>query len=127
MNKKSVIIVLFIMLLIVSGVSIYSTFAFDEDVSELDNSNADYNLIYSIKNSSDKQVSVASKETKYVDILLQNTYSSTVKYGMYYYLISPNKMPDNVNISLSEESNDSLQDTIKQGENKSISLKIVNS
>lgn len=126
MNKKSIYLILFIMLFTVSILSIYSTFAYDEEVERLDDSTANYNLIYSLKETTNKQLSVASNETKYVDITLNNTYKSTVKYGMYYKLIKPNNMPDNVKISLAEESIDTLQDIIKSNQNKIISIKIEN-
>ena len=126
MTKKSIYIVLFIMLFTVCILSLYTTFAYDEEAKKLDESTANYNLIYSLKDASNKQITVASKETKYVDIKLNNAYNSTVKYGMYYRLLKPNKMPDNINISLSEDSVGLLQDTIKSGESKVVSIKIDN-
>lgn len=126
MTKKSIYIILFIMLFTVGILSLYTTFAYDEESTKFDESKANYNLIYSLKDTSNKQISVTSKETKYVDIMLNNTYNSTVKYGMYYHLLKPNKMPDNVKISLSEDSIDLLQDTIKPGENKVVSIRIEN-
>lgn len=125
MNKKRITIILLILLL-VSIVSLYRTFAYDEEASTLDKSNADYNLIYSLKENSNKYISVSSKEEKYIDITLENTYSSVVKYGMYYYLLNPNKMPDNVTISLSPESPDLLENTIKPNQLRTISLKVTN-
>ena len=124
MTKKSIYIILFIMLFTISILSIYTTFAYDEETEKI--STANYNLIYSLKEASNKQISVASKETKCVDIILNNTYNSTVKYGMYYRLLKPNKMPDNINVSLSEDSIDLLQNTIKSGENRKVSIKIEN-
>ena len=126
MTKKSIYIILFIMLFTISILSIYTTFAYDEETEKIDESTANYNLIYSLKEASNKQISVASKETKCVDIILNNTYNSTVKYGMYYRLLKPNKMPDNINVSLSEDSIDLLQNTIKSGENRKVSIKIEN-
>ena len=126
MTKKSIYIVLFILLFTVCILSLYTTFAYNEEEKKLDESTANYNLIYSLKDASNKQITVASKETKYVDIKLNNAYNSTVKYGMYYRLLKPNKMPDNINISLSEDSVGLLQDTIKSGESKVVSIKIDN-
>ena len=126
MTKKSIYIVLFIMLFTVCILSLYTTFAYNEEEKKLDESTANYNLIYSLKDASNKQITVAPKETKYVDIKLNNAYNSTVKYGMYYRLLKPNKMPDNINISLSEDSVGLLQDTIKSGESKVVSIKIDN-
>ena len=126
MSKKSIIIILLIMLIAIGGISLYSTFAYDAEASKLDDSTADYNLIYSIKQLSSNEVYVSAKETKYIDITLENTYTSTIRYAMYYNLLSPKKMPDNVNIGLAEESSSSLEDTIKTLQKKIISIKIVN-
>ena len=126
MNKKSIYIILFIMLFTVSILSLYTTFAYDEETEMLEESNANYNLIYSLKESSNKQITIGSNEIKYVDITLNNTYSTTVKYGMYYHLNKPNNMPDNVEIGLAEESPNQLQDTIKSGQAKVISIRINN-
>ena len=99
MSKKSIIVILLIMLSI-GIISLYSTFAYDEETAKLDESNANYNLIYSMKENSNMQVTVGSGEEKYIDITLENIYKSTVRYGMYYYLISPEKLPENVIIIL---------------------------
>lgn len=126
MSKKSILVILFLMLLSVGGLTLYNTFAYNEEASKLDESIADYNLIYSLKENSNKHILVSPKEEKYIDIELNNTYSSTVKYGMYYYLVSPNNMPDNVRITLSEDSVNPVEDTIKASETKIVSIKINN-
>ena len=126
MTKKSVYIILFIMIFTISILSLYTTFAYDESSEKLDESTANYNLIYSLKDASNKQISIASKDIKYVDIKLNNTYNATVKYGMYYHLLKPNKIPNEVKISLAEDSMNQLQDTIKPGETKVVSIKIDN-
>ena len=95
-------------------------------MTKLSESNADHNLIYSLKEKTNKQLTIGSKEEKYVDITLTNAYESTVKYGMYYYLFSPEKLPENVSITLSEDSKDLLENTIKPNQTRSISLKITN-
>ena len=65
------------------------------------------------------------KETKYIDIELKNTYTATVRYAMYYRVIS-GKNTSSLNLSLAEESKDALQDTIGASEEKTVSIKIVN-
>ena len=126
MTKKSVFTILFIMLIITISISLYTTFAYDEEASKLDDSNATYNLIYSIKKSSNRSVTVASNTTKYVDIVLNNTYEGTIKYGMYYKLLNQNKLPENVTISLAPGSSSKLQGTIDSEDSKTISIKIEN-
>ena len=125
MSKKSIIIII-LALLSLGIISLYTTFAYNEEISTLEESNADYNLIYSLKEKSNKYISIASKEEKHLDIYLQNTYDSTIKYGMYYKLINPNKMPDNISISLAPESKDLLENIIKAGESRTISIIISN-
>lgn len=126
MSKKSILVVLFLLLLSVGGFTLYSTFAYNEEAMKLEDSNSDYNLIYSLRENSNKNVSVSSKEEKYIDIELNNIYPSNVMYGMYYYLVSPNKMPTGVEIKLSEESDNPVLDIIKSGETKVVSIKIKN-
>ena len=60
--KKSTIIIILLTVLI-GGIifSLYSTFAYNEEESKLDESNADYNLIYQIKENAAKNVIVMKK------------------------------------------------------------------
>ncbi len=128
MSKKSIITILLLMLMvgIISLYTTYTTFAIDEEAVKLNESTAEHNLIYSIKESSNQRVAVASKEEKFLDITLTNIYSSAVRYGTYYYLISPDNMPNNVEITVIEESQDPAEDTIEPDETKSISVRILN-
>lgn len=126
MSKKSILIVLFLLLLSVGGFTLYSTFAYNEEEIKLEDSNSDYNLIYSLRDNSNKNVSLSSHEEKYIDIELNNIYPSNVMYGMYYYLVSPSKMPSGVEIKLSEESDNPAIDIIKSGETKVVSIRIKN-
>lgn len=125
MSKKTIIICLVIMLCL-GILSLYTTFAYDEENSTLGDSNADYNLIYSIKEKSNKIISLDANEEKFIDITLENVYSSTVKYGMYYYLITPKEQPSGLEIKMAENSKDLLQNTIKPGNLRNVSLKITN-
>ena len=126
MSKKIIVVILITMIVILGGVSLYTTFAYDAEAAKLDASSADYDLIYSLKELSSNKIYVSAKETKFIDITLDNTYTSTVRYAMYYNLLNHKKLPDNVTISLAEDSPSRLEDTIKSGENKVISIKIVN-
>lgn len=125
MSKKSIVAVL--MMIFSAGIiSMYTTYAFDNEVGTLGESNADYNLIYSISENSNQQLSLMSGEVKYVDIALTNTLSSSIEYGMYYYAVNPEKLPDDVEISLADTSDDPLEDIIEVGQEKVVSLKITN-
>jgi len=124
--KKKIIITILLLLLGIGLLTVYTTFAFDEEKDRLNDSEADYNLIYSLKEGSNKQIYLTQNEEKYIDITLTNTYNGTVKYGIYYYVINPNKLPDGVTIALADESIDALQDIVGADQSKSITLKITN-
>lgn len=126
MSKNKIIIVLLIMLS-VAVISLYTTYAFEENNNTLINpSGSDYNLIYSLKESSNKEITIGAKEEKFINIILTNTYSSTIKYGMYYYPISPTSLPNNVTITLADDSIDLLENIIKPEQTRSISIRITN-
>ena len=125
MSKNKIIIVLLIMLSI-SVISLYTTFGYEGNNTILDQSGSDYNLIYSLKETTNKELTVNAKEEKFIDISLTNTYDATIKYGMYYYLINPTSLPDNVSITLAEDSEDLLENTIKPQTTRNVSIKITN-
>lgn len=127
MSKNKIFIVLLIMLS-VSVISLYTTYAYEENNEVITDhpSSSNYNLIYSLTESTNKEIIVEAKEEKFIDISLKNTYDATIKYGMYYYLINPTSLPDNVTITLADGSVDLLEDTIKPDETKTISIKITN-
>ena len=125
MSKRTIFIIVIMSLLTIS-VSLYATYAIDEETAKLEDSTAKYNLVYSLKEKNNREVSIASKEEKYVDISFKNDYASTVKYGVYYYLINPNKLPENVTITVSPESKNPSESTINSGETKTITIKITN-
>ena len=126
MSKNKIIIVLLIMLSI-AVISLYTTYAYEENNNIIEEpSISNYNLIYSLKESTNKEITVGPKEEKFIDINLQNTYQSTIKYGMYYYLISPTTLPDNVIITLADGSIDKLENIIKPEQTRNISIRITN-
>jgi len=126
MSKNKIIIVLLIMLS-VGIISLYTTYAYEDESNTIINEpSSDSNLIYLLKNSTNKEISVGPNEQKFFDVSLKNTYDSTVRYGMYYYMINPEKMPDNVVISLTEDSVDALENTIKPNATRNVSLQITN-
>ena len=126
MSKKSILAFLLLMVIILGGVSLYSTFAYDADSTDLEESTSDYNLIYSIKDLSNNRVYISSNETKFVDVEIINTYTSNVKYAMYYELLDLDKLPDNVKIELSDSSEGLLSDILTPSEKKIVTLKVTN-
>ena len=124
--KKRTIIIILLFFLLLSSITLYTTFAYNQEDTTLEKSDADYNFIYQLKEKSNKEIIINPNEEKYVDIVLTNTYSQTVKYGMYYYMIEPNTQVDGLIVSLSEDSLDLLENIIKPNQTRSISLKITN-
>ena len=126
MSRNKILIVLLFMLSI-GIISLYTTYAYEEDGTPTENQqDSNHNLIYTLKDSTNKEIIVQPKEEKFIDISLKNSYEATVRYGMYYYMINPIKLPDNVEISLAEDSIDVLENIIKPNQTRSISIKITN-
>lgn len=127
MSKNKILIVL-LMMLSIGIVSLYTTYAYEENTNNnIEESTSEHNLIYSLKDSTNKEITVNPNEEKFIDISLKNTYESTIRYGMYYYMINPKALPENVTITLAEDSIDILEDTIKPSQTKSVSIRINNS
>ena len=125
MNKKQIVMLMLIAAFSVGIISLYTTFAYDEEAAHLGESNANYNLIYSIRNSSNKKILVNAHDEKYVDVSLTNTYEAMLKYGMYYKLLNTNNN-DGIAINIAYDSQDPLQSTIDVNETKVVSLRIRN-
>ncbi len=123
MQKKTIFIILIVLVFAASILSLYSSFAYNEENKDLGESSADYNLIFSLHDEAGKQVSVARKNHVYVDINVTNTYTHRVKYGTYYY--SKDKLPSGIVVT-GTNSSDKLEDIIDPGEKRTISLKITN-
>ena len=126
MSKNKIIIVL-LMMLSIGIVSLYTTYAYEENNVSPDNIpiNSD-NIIMSIKNSTSKEINIGPNEEKFFEINITNEEKSTIRYGIYYFMIEPQKLPDNVSITLAEDSEDALENIIKPGNRRSISLRITN-
>ena len=128
MNKNKIIIVLLIMLSI-GIVSLYTTYAYEEEYNNFikEQSNANYNVTVSVKDNKNKEIFLNSKEETFIDISLKNDKEKgTIGYGTYYYMKSPEKLPSGVTSALAEHSTAPLEGTMKEGESKNISIKITN-
>lgn len=126
MSKNKILIVL-LMMLSIGIISLYTTYAYEgENTDNGTNTNSEHQLTYTLKDSTNKEIFVNPKEDKFIDISLKNTYNATVRYGMYYYMINPTKLPDNVEITLAEDSIDLLENTLKANQTRSVSIRITN-
>ena len=126
MSKNKIMVVLLIMLSI-GIISLYTTFGYEGDNNVIEEeSTSDHKITTSLKESTDKEIFVNANEEKFIDISLKNTYDANIRYGMYYYMINPEKLPDDVTITLADDSIDPLENIIKSGETKSVSIRITN-
>ena len=128
MSKNKIIIVL-LMMLSVGIISLYSTYAYEEDNSIdmiLEESTANDNLQIQIKGSNNKEVVIGPKEERFYEITLNQPYDENVKYGIFYKMVSPEQLPSNVTITLADDSEDILENVIKPGEIINVSIKITN-
>ena len=126
MSKNKIMIVL-LMMLSIGIVSLYTTYAYEENNVSPDNIPINSNnIIMSIKNSTSKEINIGPNEEKFFEINITNEEKSTIRYGIYYFMIEPQKLPDNVSITLAEDSEDALENIIKPEQTRNISIRITN-
>ena len=125
MSKKSITLIIFILFVSFGIISLYTTFAFNEEDTKMDESQANYNLIYPLNDLRKQEVVIPSGEEKNVDIAITNTYNTTLRYGLCYKLVSPDTKPDELVVSTASESDNPSESTIKTGENKIITIKVI--
>ena len=98
---KKLIVILFIIFGSFLTFSLYRTFAYDTSVVEEVPSTTDLEYTFKIGNSSIKQITVDSGETKYYDIVLSNPNNAKISYSVYYEMVSPTGIVgNNGNITL---------------------------
>lgn len=124
--KNKMIIISFALVVVIIVVSLYTTFAYNDNNNGLTKGNADINLEYSTKDDNSQEVIINHGEEKYIDISLKNTYTSKVKYGIYYKMISPNKTPSGLNITKDDRSQGLLESTLNKDEEALVTIKISN-
>ena len=126
MNKKTVVVFAFILMVSFGIISLYTTFAYNEETMGLEESTANNNITFTLNNLRKQEVVIGKNEEKLVDIVIKNTYDSVTRYGLCYKLISPENIPANLIITKAEESANPLESTINPGETKIITIKITN-
>lgn len=123
MKKRLIIIA--IIIISIGLVSLYATFALNDN-HNLDDSDSDINLSYVLNNESDMSVSVGKYDEKYVDMILKNNYKEKVKYGVYYKVNDMDTLPLGVNIIIDNNSVNSNEEIIKPNEEKIVTVIIKN-
>ena len=120
---KRLIVIIFIVFGAFLTFSLYRTFAYDTSVVEEVPSTTDLEYTFKIGNSSIKQITVDSGETRYYDIVLGNPNNAKISYSVYYEMVSPSTKPDDFSIGYTSKSTG--DSTGKVDNNGNITLNIV--
>ena len=84
---KRLIVIVFIIFGAFLTLCLYKTFAYDTSVVEEVPSTTDLEYTFKIGNSSIKQITVDSGETRYYDIVLGNPNNAKISYSVYYEMV----------------------------------------
>ena len=120
---KKLIVIVFIIFGAFLTLCLYRTYAYDTSVVEEVPSTTDLEYTFKIGNSSIKQITVDSGETKYYDIVLGNPNNAKISYSVYYEMVSPSTKPDGYSIGYTSKSTGTS--TGKVDKNGNITLNIV--
>ena len=120
---KKLIVIVFIIFGAFLTFSLYRTFAYDTSVVEEVPSTTDLEYTFKIGNSSIKQITVDSGETRYYDIVLGNPNNAKISYSVYYEMVSPSTKPDDYKIEYTSKSTGDSTGIV--GNNGNITLNIV--
>ena len=120
---KRLIVIVFIIFGAFLTLCLYRTYAYDTSVVEETPSTTDLEYTFKIGNSSIKQITVDSGETRYYDIVLGNPNNAKISYSVYYEMVSPSSKPDDFSIEYTSKSTG--DSTGKVDNNGNITLNIV--
>ena len=120
---KRLVVIVFIIFGAFLTFSLYRTFAYDTSVVEEVPSTTDLEYTFKIGNSSIKQITVDSGETRYYDIVLGNPNNAKISYSVYYEMVSPSTKPDDYKIEYTSKSTGDSTGIV--GNNGNITLNIV--
>ena len=120
---KKLIVIVFIIFGAFLTLCLYRTYAYDTSVVEEVPSTTDLEYTFKIGNSSIKQITVDSGETKYYDIVLGNPNNAKISYSVYYEMVSPSTKPDNFSIEYTSKSTG--ESTGKVDKNGNITLNLI--
>ena len=123
---KRLVIVIFIVFGAFLTFSLYRTFAYDTSVVEETPSTTDLEYTFKIGNSSIKQITVDSGETKYFDVVLGNPNPAKISYGVYYEMVSPSSKPDGFSIEYTSKSTGESTGKVDKEGNITLNLVVTN-
>ena len=123
---KKLIVILFIIFGSFLTFSLYRTFAYDTSVVEEVPSTTDLEYTFKIGNSSIKQITVDSGETKYYDIVLSNPNNAKISYSVYYEMVSPSTKPDGYKIEYTSKSTGNSTGIVNNNGNITLNIVVTN-
>ena len=123
---KKLIVIIFIVFGAFLTFSLYRTFAYDTSVVEEVPSTTDLEYTFKIGNSSIKQITVDSGETRYYDIVLGNPNNAKISYSVYYEMVSPSTKPDDYKIEYTSKSTGDSTGIVNNNGNITLNLIVTN-
>ena len=123
---KKLIVIVFIIFGAFLTFSLYRTFAYDTSVVEEVPSTTDLEYTFKIGNSSIKQITVDSGETRYYDIVLGNPNNAKISYSVYYEMVSPSTKPDDYKIEYTSKSTGDSTGIVNNNGNITLNLIVTN-
>ena len=123
---KRLIVIVFIIFGAFLTFSLYRTFAYDTSVVEEVPSTTDLEYTFKIGNSSIKQITVDSGETRYYDIVLGNPNNAKISYSVYYEMISPSTKPDDYKIGYTSKSTGNSTGIVNNNGNITLNIVVTN-
>ena len=123
---KKLIVIVFIIFGAFLTFSLYRTFAYDTSVVEEVPSTTDLEYTFKIGNSSIKQITVDSGETRYYDIVLGNPNNAKISYSVYYEMVSPSTKPDGYKIEYTFKSTGNSTGIVSKNGNITLNIVVTN-
>ena len=123
---KKLIVILFIIFGAFLTFSLYRTLAYDTSVVEETPSTTDLEYTFKIGNSSIKQITVDSGETRYYDIVLGNPNNAKISYSVYYEMVSPSTKPDGFSIGYTSKSTGNSTGIVNNNGNITLNIVVTN-
>ena len=123
---KRLIVIVFIIFGAFLTFSLYRTLAYDTSVVEETPSTTDLEYTFKIGNSSIKQITVDSGETRYYDIVLGNPNNAKISYSVYYEMVSPSTKPDDYKIEYTSKSTGDSTGIVNNNGNITLNIVVTN-
>ena len=123
---KKLIVIVFIIFGAFLTLCLYRTYAYDTSVVEEVPSTTNLEYTFKIGNSSIKQITVDSGETRYYDIVLGNPNNAKISYSIYYEMVSPTTKPDGFSIGYTSKSTGDSTGIVSNNGNITLNLVVTN-